>query len=266
MSTTRTIRDAMKVAKNLGFTYLWVDALCIIQDPNQSKAPKILCVIHQIYENSSLTIVAASITSADRSFLKVRAVPKRKTFKIPYRLSQDQFPIISIQEHEQYDDLKEPVNKRARTLQEQLLSPRLLIYASHTLQWQCSTTTCNLGDSYHAPNLSAIPRLPAIAQRSEFARKIRNEGSRSTFAETVHPFLQHWMRIVISYSNRSVTLESDKLTALAGLATVFSPLLGPNYFAGLWEKSFLQQLCWQPASDTAFFSRPTSALLVVSVR
>ena len=117
MSTTRTIRDAMKVAKNLGFTYLWVDALCIIQDPNQSKAPKILCVIHQIYENSSLTIVAASVASADRGLLEVRTVSKCKTFKIPCRLSQDQFSIISIQEHEKNDDLKEPVNKRAWTLQ-----------------------------------------------------------------------------------------------------------------------------------------------------
>jgi len=189
--------------------------------------------MHQIYENSSLTIVAASITPADRSFIKVRAVPKRKTFKILCRLSQDQSSIISIQEHEQYDDLKEPVYKRAWTLQEQLLSPRLLSYASHMLQWQCSTTTCNLDDSYHAANLSAIPKLPAIAQRSEFPQKFRDEESRSTFAETVHPFLQHWMRIVISYSNRSVALESDELTALAGLATVFSPLLGPNHFAEL---------------------------------
>jgi len=120
-------------------------------------------------------------------------------------------------------------------------------------QRQCSTTTCNLGDSYDAPNLSAIPKLPAIAQRSEFARKTRDEGSRSTFAETVHPFLQHLMRIV--KPNRH--FGSDKLTALAGLATIFSPLLGPNYFTGLLEKSFLQQLCWQPASDTAFFSRLT---------
>jgi hypothetical protein len=193
-------------------------------------------VIRQIYENSSLTIVAASVASADRGFLGVRTVPKFPTFKIPCRFSQDQFSIISIQEHEQYGDLKEPVNKRAWTLQEQPLSPQLLIYASYTPQWQCSTTTCNLDDSYHAPSLSAVPKLPAIAQKSEFARKIRDEGNQSTFAETVHLFLQHWMRISISYSNRSVTLESDKLTALAGLATVFSPLLGPDYFAGLWEK------------------------------
>jgi hypothetical protein len=37
---SQTIRDTMEVAKNLGFTYLWVDALCIIQDSNQSKTPK----------------------------------------------------------------------------------------------------------------------------------------------------------------------------------------------------------------------------------
>ena len=41
------------------------------------------------------------------------------------------------------------------------------------------------------------------------------------------------MRIIISRSNRSGALESDMLTGLAGLATVFSPLLGPNHFAEL---------------------------------
>jgi hypothetical protein len=65
------------------------------------------------------------------------------------------------------------------------------------------------------------------------------------------------MRIAVGYSSRSATLESDKLTAPAGLAAVLSPLLGPNYFAGVWEKSFLQQWCWKSISDMGFFSRPT---------
>ena len=168
----------MKVAKNLEFTHLWVNALCIIQDSNRSKIRE-PSVMHQIYENSSLTIVAASITPADRSFIKVRAVPKRKTFKILCRLSQDQSSIISIQEHEQYDHLKESVNKRAWTLQEKQLSLRLPTYASHTPQWQCSTTTCDLDDSYHAGNLSAIPKLPAIAQRSELHEKFAMKEARA---------------------------------------------------------------------------------------
>jgi Heterokaryon incompatibility protein (HET) len=77
--------------KGLGFTSLWVDALCIIQDSSQSKIRE-LSVMHQIYENSSLTIAAASIASADRSFLEARIVPKRKVFKIPCRLGQE--PIL----------------------------------------------------------------------------------------------------------------------------------------------------------------------------
>jgi hypothetical protein len=60
-----------------------------------------------------------------------------------------------------YDDKREPINSRAWTFQEELISPRLLIYASHTLQWQCHTLTCNLGKSYHAPSLSSAPRLPS---------------------------------------------------------------------------------------------------------
>jgi hypothetical protein len=50
------------------------------------------------------------------AFSSLGIVPKRKTFKIPGHLSQDQFSTISIQEHEQYGDLKELVNKRAWAL------------------------------------------------------------------------------------------------------------------------------------------------------
>ena len=158
---SRTIRDAIKVTRSLGFRYLWVDALCIIQDSDEDKIRE-LAVMNRIYQDSSITIVAASAASAHDGFLGPRTSPKRETFKIPVRLGQDQFSVVTIQEHEQYDDLKEPVNQRAWTLQEQLLSQRLLMYSSHTLQWQCRASTCNLGDSYHAPNLSSIPRLPSI--------------------------------------------------------------------------------------------------------
>jgi hypothetical protein len=252
---SRTIRDAIEVTKRLGFKYLWVDALCIVQDTQEDKLRE-LSTMKWIYENSSLTIVAASAASAHDGFLGARTGPKRNTFRIPCRLGQDRFSVIKIQEHEQYDDMREPANKRAWTLQEQLLSPQLLIYASHTLQWQCRTMKCNLGDSYHAPNLSSIPQLPSIKLVSEVGFKIGDKGRQETTEDALHPILQHWMRIVISYSNRSATLHSDKLVALAGLAMYFSPILGPDYFSGLWGRLFLQQLCWQSPSNTIFLDHP----------
>lgn len=118
----RTIRDAIEVTKNPSFKHLWVDALCVIQDSERSEIRE-LAVMDRTYKESSLTIVAASAVSANAGFLRVRKNSERKTFTIPCRLGQDKFDSISIQEHEQYDDLREPVNKRAWTLQEQSLSP-----------------------------------------------------------------------------------------------------------------------------------------------
>lgn len=212
--------------------------------------------MHRIYQDSSLTIVAASVTSADDGFLGARKAPIRNAFRAPLHLSQEQLSVISIQEHEQYDDLKELINRRAWTLQEQLLSARLLLYASHTLQWQCRTLKCNLGDSYHAPSLSSIPRLPLIEPVSEAAPTTGDPERERAVDDALHPILQHWMRVTISYSYRSATLQSDKLTALAGLATYFSPILGPSYCAGIWGTSFLQQLCWHSPSNTTFLSCP----------
>jgi hypothetical protein len=136
------------------------------------------------------------------------------------------------------------------------LSARLLLYASHTLQWQCRTLKCNLGDSYHASSLSSIPRLPLIEPVSEAAPTTGDAERERAVDDALHPILQHWMRVTISHSYRSATLQSDKLTALAGLATYFSPILGPSYCAGIWGTSFLQQLCWHSPSNTTFLSRP----------
>jgi hypothetical protein len=43
----------------------------------------------------------------------------------------------------------EPIDKRAWTLQEQMIPRQLLQYTSHTLQWKCATTTVNLGESLY---------------------------------------------------------------------------------------------------------------------
>lgn len=251
---SRTVCDAITVAKGLGFRYLWVDALCIIQNSEWSKTCE-LAVMDRIYQESSLTIVAASAACASDGFLGARTAVKHEIFQIPCRLGQKQFASVSIQEHEQYDDLREPVNKRAWILQEQLLSPRLLIYASHTLQWQCRTLTCNMGDSYHA-HLSSAPRLPFIDSVSKVESTLGGEARQKVIEDARQLTLQHWMRIIISYSNRSATSASDKLTALAGLASYFSPVLGPQYHAGTWGELFLEQLCWHSPSDTIFLSRP----------
>ncbi|KAF2403989.1 HET-domain-containing protein, partial [Trichodelitschia bisporula] len=60
----RTIRDAIKLTKQLGMQYLWVDSLCLVQNDPQDVENGIR-LMDCIYEEAAVTIVAASGDHAD---------------------------------------------------------------------------------------------------------------------------------------------------------------------------------------------------------
>ena len=53
----KTIIDAIEVTRRLEYTYLWVDALCIIQDAGEDMKDEI-AVMGTIYRDSAVTIIA----------------------------------------------------------------------------------------------------------------------------------------------------------------------------------------------------------------
>ena len=255
----RTILDAIEVTKSLGVKYLWVDALCIMQDSVEAAArhnmDQELATMDQVYKNATMTIVAACASSVKDGFLQDRPASGQSCFNIPCRLGPGQFFVVHIQDHIIYNDMREPINARAWTFQEEFLSPRLLIYASHTLQWQCRTLTCNLGGSYHCPNPSAAPRLPS-PQMLLLESQERNYERGKLAPDIPHHILQHWLRIVMSFSTRKSSLPSDKLPSFSALGVSYAPIFGPRYLAGIWARSAVQQLCWCCPDSRLFFTRP----------
>ena len=53
----KNFQDAIEIARRLGQRYLWIDALCIIQDSGIDKATEIT-EMGDIYQNAFLTISA----------------------------------------------------------------------------------------------------------------------------------------------------------------------------------------------------------------
>lgn len=64
---SQTHLDAIRVTRELGIRYLWIDALCIIQD---SAVDKMIDIpnMSTIYRNSTITIAASEAKSAHSGF------------------------------------------------------------------------------------------------------------------------------------------------------------------------------------------------------
>lgn len=139
-----TIQDAVIVTRQIGLKYLWVDALCIIQDSVEDKDAEIRRMA-QIYMDSFLTICAASASSSDDGFLAPKPSPRSLEpdsvpyqFQLPIACPDGGVDVVGV-EYCIWDNgtSPEPLDHRAWAYQEQILSRRTLTYGMSTLTWRC---------------------------------------------------------------------------------------------------------------------------------
>ncbi|KAI0142754.1 HET-domain-containing protein [Xylariaceae sp. FL1272] len=158
----QTIVDALHVTRQLGFRYLWVDALCIMQDSQEDKL-KELPMMGQIYRHSAMTIIAACSSSAEEGFLKAPVAPRFSVepFQIHIGNGDDEFPAIQLTLGMRDGDLEgnmaEPINRRGWTLQEHELPSCRLHFTSRGITWSCTKTRIDpsalRGNEHQAPRV-----------------------------------------------------------------------------------------------------------------
>ena len=251
----KTLQDAVITAKSLGFTYLWVDALCIQQDNIEDKERE-MALMQQIFQNASITIVAARASDSTQGFLNINwgLAPTTVLPIIQYlEPSKSENRIGSIGLYlEEIDRVREPLHTRAWTLQEVLLAPRLLVYGRNRLVWKCLQGE-HVDDETDWNGYCAIAGLTTIrfGRRGEIIRPPLSTQSADIVAYTSEPERQPelfriWKRVIMDYSSRHLTNPMDKLPALSGIATYFRDAMEDTYLAGLWEKQLVYQLSWIP--------------------
>ncbi|KAM0540768.1 hypothetical protein ACHAPJ_013513 [Fusarium lateritium] len=132
------------------------------------------------------------------------------------------------------------------------------------MMWSCKAGAKNFGDSLHFPyDLDS-------GYNDEDEKYGLNLNSLLTTEHEARynkdKVLSCWLRLVTAYSLRKASLESDKLNAVAGIAShpSFMSSLGPRYFAGMWEYNLARQLTSYttdrhrtlPEGEQFFFHRP----------
>ncbi|OJT10402.1 hypothetical protein TRAPUB_13094 [Trametes pubescens] len=273
----RTIRDAIYVTHTLGFRWLWVDSLCIVQDSDEDKRREI-SRMHHIYRYARLTIMAGSATDVRAGFLQERPPPDinphdqwapvalpficplRPTAPTPFigrpedrSATRPQVgtvfvaPVYSEISARDYSFSLGRMATRAWCMQEYLMSPRALIFTPATLLFRCLSPVQGVGNSVYRiwndpqlPNSLFLSGLAAPGPAAEPDPKTRKD---------VHTA---WMAVVENYTRRAASDESDKLVACAAVAEQFHHVLGSEYLAGLWRSDLLlAQLLWAADKEQA---------------
>ncbi|KAI1364065.1 heterokaryon incompatibility protein-domain-containing protein [Xylaria arbuscula] len=129
----RTVQDAMRVTEMMQERFLWVDALCIVQDDAEELAAT-LGAMDAIYAAATLTIVAASGTDAGTGLYG--ALPSSRHANQPTEIIHG---VTVMLEAQPLSDILAAScwRTRAWTYQEEYFSTRLLVFSEHHVYFRC---------------------------------------------------------------------------------------------------------------------------------
>ena len=251
-----TIRDAVWWTQQLSFRYLWIDALCILQDSPLDKAREI-SIMDAVYASAFITFAAAKAPTTEAGFRQPSASSPTDLYlpaqsQILYPCPNGSTGKVFVQETRTYRPGDEPLNQRGWALQEALLSRRVLTFGSAQMYWVCQ--------SKHAANGGKMDAFDQRIQR--LSQDVFAAGSAATRERKSVPPVQDpcavrtlWKDIAEQYSARQLSHREDRLPALAALAASFQRALGgETYLAGLWARDFPESLAWhvvEPQARTA---------------
>ena len=233
-------RECISLSRSLGIRYVWIDALCIIQD-DQEDWEKESSVMSNTYAQAFLTICASMSASSSESFLRISKDDIENevfTKKVDFggkvsELRARRIPEVGI--HSRWTDYHErgscePWSQRGWTLQEQLLSPRLLMFTSSEIQWSCQESqTCECQSRLNYRRLFG----------GHSWAEIKNASTAFNF----------WHKAVENYSTRTLNRCTDRLPALSGIAQAIQERTGSTYVAGLWSGNIAEDLLWERVGD-----------------
>jgi hypothetical protein len=136
-----TFREAFTVTKALGYRYLWIDALCMLQD-DPADVHKEMARMGEIYMHSVVTICASKGPNANSGLFARRDGKLRKpcnaTIRIIGQGEQQTHHVAFMDQKYKYNS---PLDERGWILQEDILAQRRLTFTPLDIQWSCRTRT-----------------------------------------------------------------------------------------------------------------------------
>ena len=243
-----TFRHAIEITRRLGIKYLWIDALCIVQD-SVDDWQREAATMGTVYKYAFCNIAATGATDSkigcfwDRNPLLVRPCRIDMSWALP--LTGDFYCVDRSLWTKNVGEA--PLNRRAWVAQERLLSPRILHFGSQQLFWECheleacESYPCGIPRSLDPLTFIVRTGLKRLAPSKDRQAQL---GDNSSIPEFKLDALEYWDGIVDLYTRSNLTRKEDKMIAISGVAKEMRVILNDTYLAGLWKEQLPYQLLW----------------------
>ncbi|KAF7552054.1 hypothetical protein G7Z17_g4570 [Cylindrodendrum hubeiense] len=232
-----TVRQTFEIVKALGFRYIWVDALCIIQDDEidwQREAGK----MGAVYSNATLVIAAMASRGTEEGLYS-----RTHDTSLPDDTFHSVMRACRTMPRKQWEDFIQkdlPLLCRGWGFQERLLARRIVHFTPAELVWECKGDIwCQCGEipGFRAPD-----------------GKINNMNA-AFWLSVDHPSPDRvrpmWRECVKTFSRRSLTIPDDRGFAITGVAELLrGPECADLYISGLWRDALPFDLLWRCDQST----------------
>jgi hypothetical protein len=232
-------RDAVQVCQYLDISYLWIDALCILQDEDQLDWDVESQNMYSVYSHAYLNISASSSLPEENSLFRVRDADNN----LPSRLELDSsgelieyFVLDSYLWPNMVD--QSPLNNRGWVYQERFLARRVIHFGQTQLAWECR----------HFEALEMFPRgLPrtttsTFMSKPDFYEMLKTLRQNPDTTDT--DFADFWQILVTNYARCDLTRRQDRSTAFEGIVKAVATRNRSRCVAGVWEHNLEYDLAW----------------------
>jgi len=240
----KTVQDAIVVTHELGLCFLWVDALCIVQDDEEEK-PREISTMNRIFSEAEVTIAAARARHVYEGFLHPRRLSESLKFELPFRCQDGEMGTIHLVSPPGLFEA-EPLDTRGWAMQEGLLSRRVLEFGTRQTRFVCKEDLTGHCDGWSLHSEFADGRYDRPVPR------IKDNRADATVFDIValNGLLKDWRSLVWRYTRRQLSFPSDRVLAISALAERYSREIRSQYLACLWRVGLPNDLLWYSCSFT----------------
>ncbi|KAK8131366.1 hypothetical protein PG984_007804 [Apiospora sp. TS-2023a] len=245
----QTFLDAIYVTMELGYRYLWVDSLCIIQDSKQDWEIQAKTMA-LVYANSVFTIAAVkSSGSTEGCFTKDRNPLGQRILRRPdlgiMALPIDELLMWFVEVDTMGPDDASPLHSRAWVIQERHSSPRTLLYGKHGIYWECRCAKASEHGYIEVAWDSGDNRKTWLQRLLQFECEQGSSTSRQ-------PWVDKWNGMLTLYSGCQLTVKGDKIIAFTGLLAEIERRSRParRCILGIWDHDLPRMALWNRCQNS----------------